>query len=311
MAELNDEMINNEFTDGDFSYQLNDSFSLWLKDIRAFKPYESKEEELKAAKQIKDDPDARNEFINRHLCLVLAVIRDFKKAHEYYPDINDMISVGNNALLKAVDKFDPEKGYWFSTYARKCIEGKLKNLNAESLAGVPKDKIAELGRLNKLIEECAQEYGRMPETSEIIEYVCDEFTEEEVDELFTIKSRVNIDSLDAEIGDENDATLLDLQEDKSEERPDEYAERKNLEEKLYEIYRRELNDLELDIWMNQDKYTVFRNNEDNPKWLYTKIMVDYSSQIKTRDMARTIVARINKKLRTPAVWSEIQKLKGN
>lgn len=311
MSNTKDENFEHNFCESDFSYELNDSFSLWLHDIRKFKPYASKEEELEAARHLKDNPENRNEFINRHLPLVLAVIRDFKNSHDLYPNINDMVQVGNDALIKAVDKFDPNKGVWFGSYARKCIDGYIKNLNAQTLVGVPKDKIVELGQLNKLITECAMELCRQPTKDEILEYVGDEFTKEEIDELYQIKNKIDVYSFDAEIDEESGASLYDIVADEAEESPEEFTNKSLSAERLFEIYKRELNELELDIWMNQEKFTKIRNNAGNPKWLYTEIWKSYPSQIKSREMARQIVLRINKKLRTPSVWKEIQKLKGN
>lgn len=71
------------------------------------------------------DESARDELILKNQPLVMIVIKRYPKYNDPIYGIDDLISVGTIGLIKAVDTFDTEKGYEFSTYAVKCITNQL------------------------------------------------------------------------------------------------------------------------------------------------------------------------------------------
>ncbi len=100
-----------------------DSFSQYLKEIQKF-PILSKEEEYQYAIRLKNgDKEAAKILIQSHLRLVVKIATTFKN---YGLPITDLVSEGNLGLIKAVKKFDPEKGFRFSTYAMLWVRASIQ-----------------------------------------------------------------------------------------------------------------------------------------------------------------------------------------
>ena len=118
----------------DFSPDVN--LSRYLQHIRRF-PILSPEEEYKLATEYVKSKDVRISYklITSHLRLVVKVVSKFKG---YGLPMSEMISEGNIGLLYAVDKFDPEKGFRFSTYALWWIKAAVQKyvLNSWSLVKI-------------------------------------------------------------------------------------------------------------------------------------------------------------------------------
>ena len=97
-----------------FNGTLPDAYHLYLLDVRKY-PMMTPEEEAEVAKKVKNgDPEARERMITANLRLVLSIARRYLGSGL---DIEDLVSYGNIGLIKAVDKFDPERNFRFSTYA--------------------------------------------------------------------------------------------------------------------------------------------------------------------------------------------------
>ena len=115
----------------DFSPDVN--LTRYLQSIRKF-PILSQEEEYELAKQYRETGDSKLAYslITSHLRLVIKVVQKYKG---YGLPINEMISEGNVGLLYAVEKFEPEKGFRFSTYALWWIRASVQKyiLNSWSL----------------------------------------------------------------------------------------------------------------------------------------------------------------------------------
>ena len=116
--------------DGEISDRIYgvDATQLYLKEI-GFSPLLSAEEEIKIGRKVvKGDIAARKRMIESNLRLVVRIARHY---YNRGLEFSDLISEGNLGLLRAVDKFDPEKGFRFSTYAtwwiRQNIERAIMN----------------------------------------------------------------------------------------------------------------------------------------------------------------------------------------
>ncbi len=96
--------------------KIRDSLHLYLREISKF-PILQPEEELELARSVKatGNPDAAFRLISSHLRLVVRIAMDFQR--RWMHNVLDLIQEGNVGLVKAVDKFDPEKGIKFSYYA--------------------------------------------------------------------------------------------------------------------------------------------------------------------------------------------------
>lgn len=129
-------MDNNTFslTGLDFSPEIN--MARYLQSIRRF-PILAPEEEYNLAMAYKEnkDPKIASKLVSAHLRLVVKVVSKYKG---YGLPVSEMISEGNIGLLYAVDKFEPEKGFRFSTYALWWIKASIQKyiLNSWSLVKI-------------------------------------------------------------------------------------------------------------------------------------------------------------------------------
>ena len=112
------------------------------------------------------DPRLRDEIIASHLGLAHQLARRFANRGEPH---DDLVQVGSLALVKAVDRFDPERGVRFSTFAVKCIVGELKrHFRDRGWAVRAPRRIQELYlELGHDIDRLVQELGRAPTVPEL------------------------------------------------------------------------------------------------------------------------------------------------
>ena len=188
----------------------SDSINMYLKEIRQF-PLLSAEEERELLEKIaKGDMSARNKLVESNLRLVVSIA---KKYQNNGLSLMDLIQEANIGLLIAVEKFEPERGYRFSTYASWWIKqtisraldnkSKIIRLPAYVVEGVNKMKNAERTLTIKL--------GREPSLEEIAAEM--ELTVDKVKKLR--ESCKDVSSLDISVGDDDEATMGELIADTS------------------------------------------------------------------------------------------------
>jgi RNA polymerase sigma-B factor len=149
------------------------------------------------------DDDIRQELIELHLGLVEYLARRFAGRGE---PLEDLIQVGTIGLVKAVDRFDPDREVEFSTYATPTIVGELKRHFRDKgwAVRVPR-RLQELNlQLGEIIANLSQQLGRSPTVSEMAEAAGT--TDEEVLEGLDSAHAYSLVSLDAPAGEE-DLTL--------------------------------------------------------------------------------------------------------
>jgi RNA polymerase sigma-B factor len=160
--------------------------------------------ELFAELRKTEDPALREELARLHLPLVEYLAKRFKDRGE---PLDDLIQVGSVGLLKAIDRFDLDRGVEFSTYATPTIVGELKRYFRDKgwAIRVPR-RLQELSlRLNKTISALTQELGRSPTVPEIAKAAG--VSEDEVLEALESGQAYSTTSLDAPAGDDEDAPL--------------------------------------------------------------------------------------------------------
>src|ERR671917_385551 len=123
------------------------------------------------------DPALREELITAHIGLAEYLARRFTNRGE---PLDDLVQVASLGLLKAVDRFDPERGLEFSTYATPTIVGELKRHFRDKgwAVRVPR-RVQELHlRVGSVVSNLSQELGRSPTIGEIAQAA--KVSEEEV-----------------------------------------------------------------------------------------------------------------------------------
>ncbi len=118
--------------------------------------------------RLADDPDAREELVRLHYPLVEYLARRFAGRGE---PVDDLVQVASIGLLKAIDRFDRERGVKFSTYATPTIIGELKRHFRDKgwAMRVPR-RLQEIGlQLSRVVSEMYQDLGRSPTVAEIAE----------------------------------------------------------------------------------------------------------------------------------------------
>ena len=187
----------------------SESFQLYLKEIAQIPVFTPEEEAECALKASLGDMKARNELINRNLRFVISVAKQYATAAN---PLEDLVNEGNIGLMKAADKFQPERGFKFISYGvwhiRKLI---LEYLSKNGrMVRLPANKINALSKLDKMIVDLEQKLGRNVDIQEIVAELDAELDGTDYAQLDVLNS-YSIDSLDREIdGDDSSHTLSDM-----------------------------------------------------------------------------------------------------
>lgn len=177
----------------------------YLRDI-AEVPLLTPDEEVALARRIqRGDARAREHMIRANLRLCVKIARDYE--HHGVP-LLDLVNEGNIGLMKAVDYFDPDKGAKFSTYGSWWIKQAVKRAvaNQSKTIRIPihlRDRIAQFWRVQAQLQE---EFGREPTDEEIA-------GEMNLDEHRIRKMRramLGMVSLDAQLGDDDSSTVVEV-----------------------------------------------------------------------------------------------------
>src|ERR1700761_8530735 len=125
------------------------------------------EQEVELADRIKrGDPEARAHMIKANLRLVVKIAQDYAN---YGLPLLDLISEGNIGLMKAVERFDPNKGGKLSTYAAWWIKQSIKRAlaNQSKTIRLPVHLVDKIARMRRVGMQLAEEFGREPTDEEL------------------------------------------------------------------------------------------------------------------------------------------------
>lgn len=160
----------------------------------------------KLAKQ--GNKDAKNKIMEMNLRLVIPTAKRFQRPGM---DLMDLIEEGNLGLLQAIDKFEPEKGYRFSTYAVYWIEQYIRKYIEEQSGSIkiPSHAWGNLKKWFRAWNELKEANGRDPSLNEMAAEL--NLTARQVKSIMdTLNAAKGVDSLTTLIHDEDETTLEDL-----------------------------------------------------------------------------------------------------
>ena len=185
-----------------------DAIKLYLKDIRDLPLLTAEEEKELAYKIKKGNKKARQKMIKSNLRLVINIAK--KYSYLGVPML-DLIEEGNLGLMKAVTKYDPDRGYRFSTYAAWWIKQFITRAvaNQGKTVRIPVYVMEMLMRYHKIKKHLTQKLKKSPQISDIAKRM--KLPVARVKQLDYMAS--NIASLNAPIGESGDSEFMDLIED--------------------------------------------------------------------------------------------------
>ena len=211
----------------------DDSVRLHLREIGKI-PLLSAEEELALAQRVvAGDKRAKDKMAEANMRLVVSIAKRYSGRGL---DFLDLIQEGHTGLLRAVEKFDPDKGFKFSTYATWWIRQAITRAIADQARTIriPVHMVETINKLLRTQRRMTQELNREPSIEELAKEL--EMEPEKVE--YVIKIKQDISSLDAGVGrdgEDEDSVLGDFIEDEDSATPEESAANQLLKEQVQSV----------------------------------------------------------------------------
>ena len=196
-----------------------DPIRAYIKDVRPI-PLLTAAEEVELSRKVqKGDEAARERMIKSNLRLVISIA---KKYTNLGVPLSDLIEEGNIGLMKAVEKFDPERGFRFSTYSAWWIKQGISRaiIDQGKMIRVPVYMNEEILKYKKVVEKLTHKLKRKPRHGEIAKKM-----KISVKKIRALENSISkMSSLDAPLGEEGDGQIIDILEDENMLTPDQNLE---------------------------------------------------------------------------------------
>ena len=211
----------------------DDSVRLYLREIGKI-PLLSAEEEMDLARRIiEGDKKAKDKMAEANMRLVVSIAKRYSGRGL---DFLDLIQEGNTGLLRAVEKFDPDKGFKFSTYATWWIRQAITRAIADQARTIriPVHMVETINKLLRTQRRMTQELNREPTIEELSKEL--DMEPEKIE--YVIKIKQDISSLDAGVGrdgEDDDSVLQDFIVDEDTVSPEDSASNQLLKEQVQDM----------------------------------------------------------------------------
>lgn len=211
----------------------DDSVRLYLREIGKIPLLTAEEEADLAQRIVKGDKKAKDKMVESNMRLVVSIAKRYGGRGL---DFLDLIQEGNTGLLRAVEKFDPDKGFKFSTYATWWVRQAITRAIADQARTIriPVHMVETINKVLRTSRKLTSELNREPTNAEIAKEL--DMDPDKIDYVMRIKQ--DIASLDASVGregDDEDSVLGDFVEDEERASPEDSAANQILKEQLSEI----------------------------------------------------------------------------
>lgn len=264
---------------------LDDPVKMYLKDIGRV-PLLSADDEIELARKMQDgDEEAKKKLSEANLRLVVSIAKRYVGRGMLFLDL---IQEGNLGLMKAVEKFDYQKGFKFSTYATWWIRQAITRAIADQARTIriPVHMVETINKLTRVSRLLTQRFGREPTPAEIAKEM--NISEERVREIQKIAQ--DPVSLETPIGEEEDSHLGDFIEDETTVTPSDSVSTTMLKETLLSV----LNSLT----PREEKVLRLRYGVDDGR---PRTLEEVGKEFNvTRERIRQIEAKALRKLRHPS-----------
>ena len=265
--------------------KINDPVRMYLKEIGRINLLTTDEEFEYARLAEQGDEYAKKMLAESNLRLVVSIAKRYVGRGMLFLDL---IQEGNIGLMKAVDKYDPDKGFKFSTYATWWIRQAITRAIADQARTirVPVHMVETINKLARAQRQLTQELNREPSEEELAKKL--NITVEKVREVYKISQ--DPVSLETPIGEEDDSHLGDFIKDERTMSPEEYA--------TVEMLKEELTNVLLTLTDREEKVLRLRFGLDDGQCR----TLEEVGQIfgVTRERIRQIEAKALRKLRHPS-----------
>lgn len=217
----------------------DDSVKMYLKEIGKI-PLLTSEEEFELAQKVihgteAEQKKAKDKMAESNMRLVVSIAKRYSGRGL---DFLDLIQEGNTGLLRAVEKFDPDKGFKFSTYATWWIRQAITRAIADQARTIriPVHMVETINKVLRTQRRLMQELNREPTVEEVAKEM-----DMEADKIeYVMKIKQDIASLDASVGregDDEESSLGDFIEDEEKVSPEDSAATQLLKEQLAKILK--------------------------------------------------------------------------
>ena len=264
---------------------INDPVRMYLKEIGKISLLSLEEENALSERIANGDEEAKNILAESNLRLVVSIAKRYVGRGMLFLDL---IQEGNIGLMKAVEKFDADKGYKFSTYATWWIRQAITRAIADQARTirVPVHMVETINKLSRYQRQLTLELNREPTDEELAEKM--NLSVDKIREVIKIAQEPV--SLETPIGEEDDSHLGDFVKDERSMSPEEFT--------IHELLKDEISDVLLTLTEREEQVLRLRFGLDDGS---CKTLEEVGQMFGvTRERIRQIEAKALRKLRHPS-----------